>query len=409
MRRPPAENPDSRLGPLSRSASRRLAAWLLLAGMLVAFDPMGVRGQDERPTTAAEARQQRNELREQKAQAAAELDAARAADADVAAALAGITDAVNAKQLELDEAQRQLDAAAAVAAEAEAQIAAADAERAALVSRIGDYAVNGFLEASNPDLGNSVLSSANPNEALRRSALLRIADSDSDDLLEQLRTVREDRALAEESALAAVEAALRLKEGMAGLVAELEAQRQVQADLKAELEARVSAWETEMQGLAAEEQELSDFIREQEARVAPRAGSPAVPGVTSSSGFIWPVNASVTSEFGYRVHPIFGTRRLHAGIDLGAGSGTEIMATKGGTVLSAGPYGGYGNAVVIAHGDGLSSLYAHQSKIAVSAGETVDRGEVIGYVGSTGQSTGPHLHFEIRESGDPVNPRRYLP
>ena len=134
-----------------------------------------------------------------------------------------------------------------------------------------------------------------------------------------------------------------------------------------------------------------------------------MPGVTSSSGFIWPINTSVTSEFGYRVHPIFGTRRLHAGIDLGAGSGTKILATKGGTVISAGPYGGYGNAVVIAHGDGLSSLYAHQSKIAVSAGESVDRGEVIGYVGSTGQSTGPHLHFEIRESGEPVNPRRYLP
>lgn len=409
MRRTRGANPVPQAKLDRRPTGGRALAWLILCGLLAALNPLGVVGEDKQPTSAAEARRQRNELREEKAQAAAGLDAARAADADVAAALAGITDAVNAKQLELDDAQRQLEAAMAVELEAEALIAAADADRVALLAKISDLAVNGFLEASNPDLGNSFLSSADPNEALRRSTLLRMADSDSDDLLEELRAVREDRALAEEAARNAVEQARQLKDGMAGLIAELEAQRQVQASLKAELETRVAEWETAMQGLAAEEQALSDFIREQEARLAPRAGSPAVPGVTSSSGFIWPINASVTSEFGYRVHPIFGTRRLHAGIDLGAGSGTKILATKGGTVISAGPYGGYGNAVVIAHGDGLSSLYAHQSKIAVSAGESVDRGEVIGYVGSTGQSTGPHLHFEIRESGEPVNPRRYLP
>ncbi len=409
MRRLWGANPVPQVEPDRRATSFLLVAWLLLGGLVASLNPLGVLGEDKQPASAAEARRQRNELREEKAQAAAELDAARAADTEVAAALAGITDAVNAKQLELDDAQRQLDAAIAVEAEAKELIAVAEADRVALLSQISDLAVNGFLEASNPDLGNSFLSSADPNEALRRSTLLRMADSDSDDLLEDLRAVREDRALAEEAARNAVEQAQKLKDGMAGLIAELEAQRQVQATLKAELETRVAEWETAMQDLAAEEQELSAFIREQEARLAPRAGSPAVPGVTSSSGFIWPINASVTSEFGYRVHPIFGTRRLHAGIDLGAGSGTQILATRGGTVISAGPYGGYGNAVVIAHGDGLSSLYAHQSKIAVSAGESVDRGEVIGYVGSTGQSTGPHLHFEIRESGEPVNPRRYLP
>jgi murein DD-endopeptidase MepM/ murein hydrolase activator NlpD len=121
------------------------------------------------------------------------------------------------------------------------------------------------------------------------------------------------------------------------------------------------------------------------------------------------VAAPVTSEFGWRVHPIFGTRRLHAGIDLGAPTGTPIYAAAAGVVIQAGVQNGYGNAVIISHGNGLSTLYGHQSKIAVSAGQSVARGDLIGYVGSTGNSTGPHLHFEVRENGTAVNPRLHLP
>jgi len=126
----------------------------------------------------------------------------------------------------------------------------------------------------------------------------------------------------------------------------------------------------------------------------------------------WPVPAShrITSQFGWRVHPIFRTKRFHAGLDIGAGSGTAIVAAADGKVISAGYRGGYGNTVMIDHGNGVVSLYAHQKSggIKVSVGERVSKGERIGTVGSTGYSTGPHLHFEVRVNGAPKNPNNYL-
>ena len=122
---------------------------------------------------------------------------------------------------------------------------------------------------------------------------------------------------------------------------------------------------------------------------------------------IWPANGGVTSGYGYRVHPISGVTKLHTGIDIGAGMGTPIYAASGGTVVSAGVHGGYGNCIVIDHGGGIATLYGHMSGFAVSGG-SVSQGQVIGYVGSTGYSTGPHLHFEVRINGTPVNPMGYL-
>ena len=100
---------------------------------------------------------------------------------------------------------------------------------------------------------------------------------------------------------------------------------------------------------------------------------------------------------------------MHAGIDIGAGSGTPIYAAKAGTVIHSGGMGGYGNAVIIDHGGGFTTLYAHQSRLGSREGQQVSQGQVIGYVGSTGNSTGPHLHFETRVNGAAQNPRRYLP
>jgi murein DD-endopeptidase MepM/ murein hydrolase activator NlpD len=122
----------------------------------------------------------------------------------------------------------------------------------------------------------------------------------------------------------------------------------------------------------------------------------------------WPVNGPITSGFGYRTHPVLGYQRLHAGTDFGAGTGSPIVAAASGTVISAGWTGGYGNATIIAHGSGLATLYGHQSRLAVWAGTRVSKGQVIGYVGSTGMSTGPHLHFEVRRFGVPVDAVPYL-
>ena len=121
----------------------------------------------------------------------------------------------------------------------------------------------------------------------------------------------------------------------------------------------------------------------------------------SSHGLIWPVNGPVVSPFGMR----WG--RLHAGIDIGCGYGAPIHAAASGTVIFAGYMGGYGNFVIIDHGGGMATAYAHQSSIAVGGG-SVSQGQVIGYVGSTGHSFGPHLHFEVRINGSPVDPLGYL-
>ena len=123
----------------------------------------------------------------------------------------------------------------------------------------------------------------------------------------------------------------------------------------------------------------------------------------SPSGFIWPVRGVLTSGYG----PRWG--RMHTGIDIGARSGTPIQAAKAGEVIYAGWLGGYGNAVVLDHGDGIATLYGHQSRIAAVEGQVVNQGDVIGYVGTTGHSTGNHLHFEVRIDTKPRNPRPYLP
>jgi murein DD-endopeptidase MepM/ murein hydrolase activator NlpD len=124
--------------------------------------------------------------------------------------------------------------------------------------------------------------------------------------------------------------------------------------------------------------------------------------------FQLPASGRMSSGFGPRTHPIYGDTRLHAGVDISAPSGTAIHAAGPGRVLWAGPRGGYGNLVVIDHGNGLATLYAHQSKVQVAVDQTVATGEHIGDVGSTGLSTGPHLHFEVREKGSPLDPHFYL-
>lgn len=130
-------------------------------------------------------------------------------------------------------------------------------------------------------------------------------------------------------------------------------------------------------------------------------------GRESSSGFRMPVQGRVTSNFGRRVHPILRYARFHAGIDFGAPYGSPIVAAASGQILSAGWQGGYGRAVKIGHGGGVQTLYGHMSSLAVAPGQQVAAGQVIGYVGSSGFSTGPHLHYELHRNGTPIDPASF--
>jgi murein DD-endopeptidase MepM/ murein hydrolase activator NlpD len=134
---------------------------------------------------------------------------------------------------------------------------------------------------------------------------------------------------------------------------------------------------------------------------APAAEAPATPLPTADS-------PGVSSGFGQRLHPLDGTPHFHTGVDLRAAEGTAIKAAAGGVVRRAGARGGYGNAVEIDHGNGLSTLYAHARALNVEEGQAISPGQELGWVGHTGKATGPHLHFEVRVDGKPVDPRRAL-
>lgn len=170
--------------------------------------------------------------------------------------------------------------------------------------------------------------------------------------------------------------------------------------------------ERELQAASADIQaQIQQRIREREAAAAAAAASGGGGDYTYVQGtgqFSWPVSGPITSPFGYRIHPIFGTQIYHAGIDIGVPEGTPVHAADSGTVIEADWIGGYGNAVIIDHGNGLQTVYGHNSSLAVSAGQSVSKGQVIAYAGQTGYATGPHVHFEVRVNGSPTDPMGYL-
>ena len=132
----------------------------------------------------------------------------------------------------------------------------------------------------------------------------------------------------------------------------------------------------------------------------------------TSTGFIKPIGGAITSPYGYRIHPIFKKRIYHSGIDIGGPNGGSIVASNDGKVIYTGWYGGYGKVVILDHGvvngQPITTLYAHMSSINARNGQFVKKGQQIGREGSTGYSTGPHCHFEVRVNGKPVNPLNYI-
>ena len=178
---------------------------------------------------------------------------------------------------------------------------------------------------------------------------------------------------------------------------ELRAEVERQRALLAQVEAEIAEMEGELAGLEKEESSIRSVIAERSS-VGGRA-----PG-----RLVRPVPGAIGSGFGPRYHPILGYTRMHNGVDMSCSSGEAIVAAEDGVVILAGAKGGFGNTVMVDHGGGMVTLYAHQSGYAVSSGQTVTAGQVVGYCGSTGLSTEPHLHFEVRVNGDPRNPAGYL-
>ena len=165
----------------------------------------------------------------------------------------------------------------------------------------------------------------------------------------------------------------------------------------AELQHEVEHIEGEIAALAREEAAIKALIVQQQNSGGTR------PGI-----LLRPVPGGVSSGYGYRIHPIYGERRLHTGWDMNAGCGAPIRAAESGVVIYSGVKGGYGNTIIIDHGGGMSTLYAHQSRLGLAYGSSVGIGDTIGWIGNTGVSTSCHLHFEVRIDGSPVDPAPYL-
>lgn len=189
----------------------------------------------------------------------------------------------------------------------------------------------------------------------------------------------------------------------AALEVQIDEATQMIVDLEAQLETDRAAYEEQLAKEAALEADIQEMIAELERQEAANS-------IVSTGTYIWPLPGyRPGSAYGWRIHPIWGDRRFHAGEDIGAPSGTSILAADSGIATVIPDNGnGYGNYIIINHGGGRTTLYAHMSGFAVSNGATVTQGQTIGYVGSTGNSTGPHLHFEVRVNGATTDPKGYF-
>lgn len=190
---------------------------------------------------------------------------------------------------------------------------------------------------------------------------------------------------------------------------------QVILNLESDLENRQAEYDAIMAAEDAANATIDKMVAELEAARAAAAAAAGSSGggggsANASGSFLWPVASYVyvSSRFGLRIHPITGEQKTHTGMDIASNQGTAVYASDGGSVTLAGWNGGYGNCIMIDHGNGYVTLYGHLSSISVSVGQTVSQGDTIGAVGSTGNSTGPHLHFEVLQNGTRIDPEQFF-
>jgi murein DD-endopeptidase MepM/ murein hydrolase activator NlpD len=366
--------------------SRTLLALLVVALLAVVASPAEARTRD--PRAAREA------ARARKARAASRLNAIRASESQLVRAARALDDQVATEQAHVEAARRSLAVADAQLAAATNALAQTKASLQRLNHQVVERAISDYMSPRQVE--------ARPVDVIdlaaeaRKTALLDAVSASNADLLDALRAAKEDHALQQQAAQTARERARARKAQIDARLAALKGTRAAQARTAAALLARKRAVLGEIAAQSRSEAYLTSLILQ---RSRPSTGGTSV---RSARGCIWPTRGRVSSEYGRR----WG--RLHAGIDISASRGTSIWAARSGIVIFAGRQSGYGNVVIIDHGGGFTTLYGHQSRLAVRDGQSVGQGRTIGYVGSTGRSTGNHLHFETRYSGRPRNPRGCL-
>lgn len=380
------------------------------------------------PTTApaqrqAEIKQELRTLRAQVSEASQEegalldeLDQVQSQREALDARVAGVDRLVDAARADADAAQAALDGVQSEFVRAQTQLEVENEALAVQHEKLRDRAVAAYISNPSSHAAELLLNARTLRDIAATSSYLKAVVDLQAQAVDRYTAQRDATDALRASVEVQKDAAVRQRDVVVNRLADLEAKLAEQQSLRDEAAAeearhnalleqvrqRKDVFESQIATLQAESGQISAFLQGLQAgatgvvRAAPGVLATPVPG------------APVTSTFGPRVHPIFGTVRMHEGVDFGAGMGTPIRAAAAGTVVAAGDRGGYGTATIVDHGNGLATLYAHQSQLLVAPGTVVTAGQVIGAVGSTGFSTGPHLHFEVRVRGVPVDPLPYL-
>jgi murein DD-endopeptidase MepM/ murein hydrolase activator NlpD len=394
----------SPLRSLSRWTSA-LRALIILAILTALAVPAAAQSGDPEADRRANQERQR--------QVDEQLDAATASEEQLRIELERLDREVTAGEIRTAAAKEEQATAEHQVVELANQVAEAEASAAEARRKAAQQAVQAYMRPDR-ESATAVLAARSPQEMGKMKALVSEVAQHHNEIIRN-RVVAEN--LLRQKKADAETAQERARQAAAQAEAELASttqRRQQQAVVREEMQRRINHLRDEQAALDAQEEQIVALLaerRRQQEAAARRATTTAAPpppasspsGGSSSSGYIWPAKGTMTSGYGAR----WGT--VHKGIDVAAPTGTPIWAAKAGEVIYASWMSGYGNVVMIDHGGDVTTLYAHQSRIASSVGQSVAQGQVIGYIGSTGNSTGPHLHFEIRFGGVPRDPAPYLP
>ena len=382
------------------------ASLLLPASALVAQDDNEV---------IEEAKEQRELKRQEQLAAEAEIALLEAEDLEVVAALEAATSLVNLQEAKAQAAEQRLQAALDTKIQAQEDFLAIASQIEEIEQRALTYAVESYIGMSDRRT-EAWFEAEDATIAAHKIALLDLISSNTNDVLDQLKLIQEERSYLLTKAAVAQEEADAIREELEQVRVELDAQKAVREEIKKELDVRRAHWDSVLATAVEEQKEITDFIAAEEERIAReleearrRAELEARLGQITEAGWVLPSPGAITSWFGPRLHPILGYTRMHNGVDFNCWTGDPIRSATDGIVIMAQYYGGYGYTIIVQHANSLSTLYAHLSAFNSQVNDYVVAGQQIGQCGTTGLSTGPHLHFEVRQSGAPVNPLPYLP
>jgi murein DD-endopeptidase MepM/ murein hydrolase activator NlpD len=287
--------------------------------------------------------------------------------------------------------------------------------------QLQQQAVAAYIGRSEAGRWDDLLRARSLDQLVTKQSYLRVVGATQADIIASRERLRDQTSDLLEELRDARERAEKERDVVDAQRARLTAERDAEAAVRYQVTVAIADYQSLLQQVLTRKDEFEAQAKElesQSAAIAESLGRRQSQSESSSSassssggggGLGDPLDSiRIVSPYGYRVHPIYGNVRLHTGDDLDADSGDPIRAAGDGVVVSAGWLGGYGNATLIDHGGGLATLYGHQSALLVSEGERVVKGQVIGRVGCTGSCTGPHLHYEVRIAGNPVDPTPYL-